>query len=106
MEFPRFLIVKSPFFFFEQIEKTPDLFEKSSEPFNHEARALRAIDGNTAVSFAARAVDRWFSLRRGDMLKGRLQRGCKGLVINYNYGYRDIITMIISDDYRHYYYGY
>eukprot|EP00435_Cladocopium_sp_Y103_P048380 s854_g14.t1 len=27
------------------------------------ARALRAIDGNTAVSFAARAVDRWFSLR-------------------------------------------
>ena len=28
-----------------------------------EARALRAIDSNTAVSFAAKAVDRWFSLR-------------------------------------------
>ncbi|CAK9104492.1 unnamed protein product [Durusdinium trenchii] len=27
------------------------------------ARALHAIDGNTAVSFAAKAVDRWFSLR-------------------------------------------
>ena len=27
------------------------------------ARALRAIDSNTAVSFAAKAVDRWFSLR-------------------------------------------
>ncbi|CAJ1440339.1 unnamed protein product [Effrenium voratum] len=27
------------------------------------ARALGAIDGNTAVSFAAKAVDRWFSLR-------------------------------------------
>lgn len=27
------------------------------------ARALHAIDGNTAVVFAARAVDRWFSLR-------------------------------------------
>ena len=76
MEFPRFLIVKSPFFF-EQIEKTPDLFEKSSEPFNHEARALRAIDGNTAVSFAARAVDRWFSLRR--YVEGASSEGVQGI---------------------------
>jgi len=27
------------------------------------ARALRAIDGNTSVSFAGKALDRWFSLR-------------------------------------------
>ena len=78
MEFPRFLIVKSPFFL-RTIEKTPDLFEKSSEPFNHEARALRAIDGNTAVSFAARAVDRWFSLRRGRYVEGASSEGVQGI---------------------------